>query len=120
MCGKRVGDLHALSMSAICIEFGKDDRMVRLQPKLGFVPKVHSTLFRVQVITLQVFAPQDSEPEVHWLCSVRALQVYLERTSHFRQAEQLFMFRWPYQRTASVKTVAVKLDCGSERVGICF
>ncbi|KAL0147283.1 hypothetical protein M9458_057407, partial [Cirrhinus mrigala] len=90
-CGKRVGDLHALSTNTACMEFGKDDCMVRLQPKRGYVPKVLSTSFKAQVITLQAFAPQDSEPAAHPLCPVRALRVYLERTSHFRQAEQLFI-----------------------------
>ncbi|KAL0177571.1 hypothetical protein M9458_026465, partial [Cirrhinus mrigala] len=90
-CGKRVGDLHALSTNTACMEFGKDDCMVRLQPKLGYVPKVLSTSFKAQVITLRAFAPQDSEPAAHPLSPVRALRVYLERTSHFRQAEQLFI-----------------------------
>ncbi|KAI2658175.1 Transposon Tf2-8 polyprotein [Labeo rohita] len=90
-CGKRVGDLHALSTNTACMEFGKDDCMVRLQPKRGYVPKVLSTSFKAQVIALQAFASQDSEPAAHPLCPVRALRVYLERTSHFRQAEQLFI-----------------------------
>lgn len=49
-CGKRVDDLYALSTSAACMEFGKGDCMVRLQPRRGYAL---STLFRAQVIMLQ-------------------------------------------------------------------
>lgn len=64
-CGKRVGDLHALSTDAACMEFGNDDCMVRLQPRPGYVTKVLSTLFRAQILTVQVFAPQDSPSTLH-------------------------------------------------------
>lgn len=90
-CGKRVGDLHALSMNTACMEFGKNDCIVRLQPRRGNLPKVLSILFRAQVITLQAFAPQDSESVPHPLYPVHALQAYLDRTSHFRLVEQLFV-----------------------------
>ncbi len=90
-CGKRVGDLHALFTRTVCMKFSKDDYMVRLQARWGYVPKMLSTSFRAQVITLHAFAPQDSEPATHPLYPVRALQAYLERTSHFRLAEQLFI-----------------------------
>ncbi len=73
-CGKGVGDLHALSTNTAFMEFSKDDCMVRLQPRRGYVPKVLSTSFRAQAITLQAFAPQDSEPATHPLCPVRALR----------------------------------------------
>lgn len=89
--GKNMGDLHALSTSTACMEFGKDHCMVRLQPRQGYVPKVLSMLFRAHVITLQAFAPQNSEPATHQLCPVCALRVYLEKTSHFRLAKQLFI-----------------------------
>ncbi len=89
-CGKRVGDLHALSMNTACMEFGKNDCIVRLQPRRGNLPKVLSILFRAQVITLQAFAPQDSESVPHPLYPVHALQAYLDRTSNFRLVEQLF------------------------------
>lgn len=55
VCGKRVGDLQALSTSTACLEFGRNDCMVRLTPRRGYV---QSTSFRAQVITLQAFAPQ--------------------------------------------------------------
>ncbi len=35
---KRVGDLHALSTSASCLEFGPNDSLVVLKPRHGYVP----------------------------------------------------------------------------------
>lgn len=90
-CGKRVGNLQALSTSTACMECSKDDCMIRLQARRGYVPKMLSMLFRAQVIMLHAFAPQDSEPVTYPLCPVCALQAYVERTSHFRLAEQLFI-----------------------------
>lgn len=46
VCSKRVGDLQALSMSTACLEFSRNDCMVRLTPRRGYVPKVLSTSFR--------------------------------------------------------------------------
>ena len=42
---KRVGDLHALSVSAACLEFGPNDSKVILRPRHGYVPKVIGTPF---------------------------------------------------------------------------
>ncbi|XDV15096.1 hypothetical protein PO909_015236 [Leuciscus waleckii] len=47
-CGKRVGDLPALSVNSECMQFGPDDCMVRLIPRHGYTPKVLSTPFRAQ------------------------------------------------------------------------
>ncbi len=43
---KQVGDLQALSVNSACLEFGPNDSKVVLKPRLGYVPKVLSTLFR--------------------------------------------------------------------------
>lgn len=56
---KRVGDMHALSVSNSCMDFGPGDCKVVLKPRKGYVPKVLSTPFRDQVITLSAFAPSD-------------------------------------------------------------
>lgn len=50
------------------MEFSRDDCMVRLTPRRRYAPKVFSTLFRAQVITLQVFAPQETTSAPHLLC----------------------------------------------------
>ncbi|XDV15578.1 hypothetical protein PO909_015629 [Leuciscus waleckii] len=49
---KRIGDLHALSVSPACLEFGPNDSKVILKPKHGYVPKSLNTPFRAQVISL--------------------------------------------------------------------
>jgi hypothetical protein len=88
---KRVGDLHALSSSAACLEFGPNDSRVVLRPKHGYIPKVLSTPFRAQVISLAALSSPADESDANLLCPVRALRVYLERSALFRQTEQLFV-----------------------------
>ncbi|KAL0173674.1 hypothetical protein M9458_029642, partial [Cirrhinus mrigala] len=50
---KRVGDLHAFSVDKSCLEFGPANSQVTLRPRPGYVPKVPTTPFRDQVVSLQ-------------------------------------------------------------------
>ncbi|XDV14461.1 hypothetical protein PO909_014706 [Leuciscus waleckii] len=88
---KRIGDLHALSVSAACMEFGPKDSKVILKPKHGYVPKSLNTAFRAQVISLSALSVPDEERDASLLCPVRALRAYVSRSSVFRQTEQLFV-----------------------------
>ncbi len=88
---KRVGDLQALSISPACLEFGPNDSKVVLKPRHGYVPKVLSTPFRAQVITLSVLPPSEEDRELSLLCPVRALRIYFERSAPFRRTDQLFV-----------------------------
>ncbi len=88
---KRVGDLQALSISPACLEFGPNDSKVVLKPGHGCVPKVLSTPFRAQVITLSALPPSEEDRELSLLCPVRALRIYFERSAPFRRTEQLFV-----------------------------
>ncbi len=88
---KRVGDLQALSISPACLEFGPNDSKVVLKPRHGYVPKVLSTPFRAQVITLSTLPPSEEDRELSLLCPVRALRIYFERSAPFRHTEQLFV-----------------------------
>ncbi len=77
------------------MQFGPNDCMVRLTPRLGYTPKVLSTPFRAQVITIQAFCSPEPNTDLvsqkHTLCPVRALCAYVDRTSQFRTSEQLFV-----------------------------
>lgn len=92
---KRIRDLHAFSVNESCLSFGVKDCKVILMPRKGYVPKVLSTPFRSQVITLSAFTqskPVDGEKNPPQpLCPVCALRIYVERTKHFRLSEQLFV-----------------------------
>ncbi len=55
------------------------------------MPKVLSTPFRAQVITLSALPPSDEDRELSLLCPVRALRIYFERSAPFRRSEQLFV-----------------------------
>ncbi|XDV36877.1 hypothetical protein PO909_006592 [Leuciscus waleckii] len=88
---KRVRDLQALSTSASCLEFGPNDSKVFLKPRHGYVPKVLSTPFRAQVISLSALPVSGEDSDAHTLCPIRALRRYLERSASFRQSDQLFI-----------------------------
>ncbi len=69
---KRVGDLQAFSISETCMDFAPGLVKVTLRPRPGYIPKVLSTSFRSQVVTLHSFHPPpfaSSEDErLHMLC----------------------------------------------------
>ncbi|KAL1270896.1 hypothetical protein QQF64_029912 [Cirrhinus molitorella] len=88
---KRVGDLHAFSVSEECLEFGPGNSHVILRPRPGYVPKVPTTPFRDQVVNLQALPQEEADPALELLCPVRALHVYVDRTRSFRRSEQLFV-----------------------------
>ncbi len=68
---------------------------VTLRPRPGYIPKVLSTSFRSQVVTLHSFHPPpfaSSEDErLHMLCPVRALKLYVDRSKVWRKSSQLFV-----------------------------
>ncbi|KAL0152981.1 hypothetical protein M9458_051713, partial [Cirrhinus mrigala] len=88
---KRIGDLQALSISPSCLEFGPGDSKVILKPRHGYVPKVPSTPFRAQVVTLSALPSSEGDQELSLLCPVRALRMYVERSAPFRKSDQLFV-----------------------------
>ncbi len=88
---KHMGDLQALSVSPSCLEFGSNDSKIVLKPRYGYIPKVLSTPFRAQVITLSALPPSEQDQGLNLLCPVRALRIYIERSAPFRQSEQLFV-----------------------------
>ncbi len=88
---KRVGDLQALSISPTCLEFGPNDSKVVLKPRHGYVPKVLSTPFRAQVITLSALPASEEDRQLSLLCPVRLLRIYFERSAPSRHTEQLFV-----------------------------
>lgn len=88
---KCMGDLQALSVSPTCLELRPNDSKIVLKPKHSYLPKVFSTPFRAQVITLFVLPPSERDQELNLLCPVRALKVYVEHSAPFRQSDQLFV-----------------------------
>ncbi len=92
---KRVGDLQALSVSEMCMDFAPGLVKVTLRPRPGYIPKVLSTSFRSQVVTLHSFHPPpfalSEDEKLHMLCPVRALKLYVDR-SKVCQSSQLLVF----------------------------
>ncbi len=92
---KRVGDLQALSVSEMCMDFAPGLVKMTLRPRPGYVPKVLSTSFCSQVVTLHSFHPPpfaSSEDErLHMLCPVRALKMYVDRSNIWRKSPQLLV-----------------------------
>ncbi len=92
---KSVGDLQAFSVSETCMDFAPGLVKVTLRPRPGYIPKVLSTSFRSQVVTLHSFHPSpfaSSEDEsLHLLCPVRALKLYVDRSKVWRKSPQLLI-----------------------------
>ncbi len=68
---------------------------VTLRPRPGYIPKVLSTSFRSQVVTLHSFHPppfaSSEDEKLHMLCPVRALKLYLDRSKVWRKSSQLLV-----------------------------
>ncbi len=90
---KRVGDLQALSVSESCTAFAPGLVKAFLRSRPGYVPKVISTSFRSQVVVMQAFSPSSSSEgdDLYLLCPVRALKMYVDRSSQWRQSLQLLV-----------------------------
>ncbi len=90
---KRVGDLKTLSVRDSCTEFAPGVVKGFLRPRPGCVPKVLSSSFHSQVVVLQAFSLSSSseDDDLHLLCPVRALKMYVDRSSQWRKSLQLLV-----------------------------
>ncbi len=99
---KRVGDLQAFSVSEECLVFGPVYSHVVLRPQPGYVTKVPTTPFRVQVVNLQALPSEEADPALALLCPIRASRIYVDRTRSFRSSEQLFVCHGGQQKGKAV------------------
>ncbi len=74
-----------------CLEFGPGDGHVVLSPRPSYVPKVPTTPFRDQVVSLQALPLEEADPALALLCPVRALWLYTDWTQSLRTSDQLFV-----------------------------
>ena len=88
---KRVGELHALSVSDTCLRWNSDGSGVTLWPNVAFLPKTLPRNHLNQPIQLARFDPPSGEGGSELLCPVRALRAYISATAGIRQSEQLFV-----------------------------
>ncbi len=75
----------------IVLEFGPGDGHVVLSPRPGYVPKVPTTPFRDQVVSLQALPLEEADPALALLCPVCALRLYTDWTQSLRTSDQLFV-----------------------------
>ncbi|KAI2661975.1 hypothetical protein H4Q32_007693 [Labeo rohita] len=94
---KRVGDLQALSVNNACLKFGPADSHVVLRPRPGYVPKVPTTPFRDQVVTLQAISSQEDDPNLTLLCPVRALRQQKGKAVSKQRISHWFAIRMAYE-----------------------
>ncbi len=92
---KRVGDLQALSVASI--DFTPGLAKVFLYPRVGYVPKVPSSVPRP--VVLQAFCPlpfrEPNQEKLNCMCPVRALDAYVHRTALWRKSDQLLVCYGP-------------------------
>ena len=92
---KRVGELHALSVSQMCMRWYPHGSGVTLLPNPSFLPKRVPPSHANQAIELAAFSPPSSSQQAielsEQLCSVRALKAYVGATANFRKSDKLFV-----------------------------
>ncbi len=84
----------------ICLSASPEPSLLRvwlrrfLRPRPGYVPKVLSTSFCSQVVVLQAFSPSPSSEgdDLCLLCPVRALKIYVDRSSQWHQSLELLVW----------------------------
>lgn len=86
---RRVGELHALSMSPQCLRWGPEYNQVTLWPNPVFQPKVLSDRFVNQTIQLAAFNHEEASQTA--MCPVRALRQYVLKTASWCTTDQLFV-----------------------------
>ncbi len=82
--------------------FGPVYSNVVLRPRPGYVPKVPTTPFRDQVVNLQALPSEEADPALAFLCTIRALHIYVDHTRSFRSSEQLFVCHGGQQKGKAV------------------
>eukprot|EP00063_Salmo_salar_P059803 XP_014034638.1 PREDICTED: zinc finger protein 226-like [Salmo salar] len=94
---KRVGELHALSVSSECYRMDPGGRRISLRPNSSFLPKVLSDRHVNIPFILSAYDPpgvEESGPPSGMLCPARALAAYVERTRALRTTDHLCLL-WP-------------------------
>ncbi len=68
---------------------------VTLRPRPGYIPKVLSTSFHSQVVTLHSFHPppiaSSEDEKLHMLCPIWALKLYVDCSKVWRKSSQLLV-----------------------------
>jgi hypothetical protein len=97
---KRVGDLQALSVAPSYLDFAPGLAKAFLYPRVGYVPKVPSSVPRP--IVLQAFSPPPfrgpDQRRLNCMCPVRALDAYVHRAAQWRRTDQLLVCFGPPKR----------------------
>ncbi len=92
---KWVGELQALSISEMCMDFAPGLVKVTLRSRPGYIPEVLFASFRSQVVTLHSFHPppfvSGEDERLHMLWPVRTLEIYVDRSKLWRKSPQLLV-----------------------------
>ena len=91
---KRVGELHALSVSQMCMRWYPGGSGVTLLPNPSFLPKRGPSSQVNQAIELAAFSPPSSSQATELseqLCPVWTLKAYVAATAPFRKSDKLFV-----------------------------
>ncbi|KAK3571022.1 hypothetical protein QTP86_000647 [Hemibagrus guttatus] len=90
---RQVGDLQALSVTPICLEFAPGMSKAILQRRAGCVPKVRRMAGRPVILQAFCLLPHESaeQERLHLLCPVRALRTYVHRFGSWHKSPSLFI-----------------------------
>ncbi len=114
---KRVGDLQAFSVDESCLEFGPGDGHVVLSPRLGYVPKVPTTPFRDQVVSLQALPLGRPSPGFA-LSSSRLATIHKQNSKPQDLRPALCLLRRPAEGKGCLQAEDGPLDSGCHCLGL--
>ncbi len=114
---KRVGDLHAFSVDDSCLKFGPADSQIILRPRPGYVPKVPTSPFGDQVVSLRVLPPEEADPALALLVPSERWHATLQdaKPQDLRPARLL---RRPAGRECRLQAEDGPLDSGCHHPGL--
>ncbi len=115
---KRVGDLHAFSVDDSCLQFGPADSQIILRPRPGYVPKVPTTPFRDQVVSLQALPPEEADPALALLVPSEHWDTTLTGRKLQDLRPALCLSRRPAERECRLQAEDGPLDSGCHHPGL--
>ncbi len=115
---KRVGDLHAFSVDDSCLKFGPADSQIILRPRAGYVPKVPTSPFGDQVVSLRVLPPEEADPALALLVPSERWHATLTGREASGPQTSSCLLRRPAERECRLQAEDGPLDSGCHYPGL--
>ncbi len=115
---KRVVDLHAFSVNDSCLKFGPADSQIILRPWPSYVPKVPTSPFGDQVVSLRVLPPEEADPALALLVPSERWHATLTGREASGPQTSSCLLRRPAERECHLQAEDDPLDSGCHHPGL--